>query len=149
VRLAFAGWIVAEGAAFFGLAWAAGVGIALGLFLLTSVVGVILVQYLGAKSLRAVREHVRAGGDPTADLPGGFVVAGAVCLIIPGFVSDLVGLALLFPPTRGLFRWAGRAVTARLPDLRTRRFGEDVIDGEVVDERGRRPGDDERPRVIE
>jgi UPF0716 protein FxsA len=102
------------------------------IFIGKSFLGVALIQYVGAKSFRAARDYLNSGGDPSRELPNGYALAGAFCLIIPGFVTDLIGLLLLFPPTRFVFRGLGRWIAARTPQMR---FGGDVIDGEVVDER--------------
>ena len=37
-------------------------------------------------------------------IDGGLVFAAGVLLLVPGFVTDAVGLLLLFPPTRAVFR---------------------------------------------
>lgn len=152
IRLALAAWIVAEAAAFFGLAYLIGVGYTLLIFLATSFIGVVLIQYVGAKSFRAARDYLNSGGDPSREMPNGYAVAGALCLIVPGFVTDLVGLLLLLPPTRGLFRGLGRYIASRTPPVRFGRGG-DVIDGEVLDERDAddRPesGHEKGPRSIE
>ena len=107
------------------------------IFIGTSFLGVALVQYVGAKSFRAARDYLNSGGDPSRELPNGYALAGAVCLIVPGFVTDLIGLLLLFPPTRLVFRGLGRWIAARTPMMRF--GGADVIDGEVIDERDATP----------
>jgi UPF0716 protein FxsA len=139
LRLALAIWVIAEAAAFFGLAYLIGFAYTLMVFIGTSFLGVALVQYVGAKSFRAARDYLNSGGDPSRELPNGYALAGAVCLIVPGFVTDLIGLLLLFPPTRLLFRGLGRWIAARTP---TMRFGGDVIDGEVINERDVDAGED-------
>jgi UPF0716 protein FxsA len=154
LRLALAVWVVSEVAAFIGLAYLIGVGYTLLIFIGTSFLGVGLVGYVGAKSFRAARDYLNSGGDPSREPPKGYALAGAVCLIIPGFVTDLVGLLLLFPPTRFVFRGLGRWIAARTPTVRF--GGADVIDGEVIGERdadeprryGPR-GNDDGPRTID
>jgi UPF0716 protein FxsA len=131
IRLALAVWVVSEAAAFFGLAYLIGFLYTLLIFFGTTVIGVLLIRYVGAKSFRAARDYLNSGGDPSRELPNGYAIAGAICLIVPGFVTDLIGLLLLFPPTRLLFRGLGRWIAARTPVMR---FGGDVIDGEVIDE---------------
>ncbi len=134
LRVALAVWIVAEAAAFIAVAHFIGVVYTLLLFIGTSFIGVALIQYVGARSFRAARDYLNSGGDPSREMPNGYAVAGAVCLIVPGFVTDLIGLLLLFPPTRPLFRGLGRYLAAKAPPMR---FGrrDDVIEGEVLDER--------------
>jgi UPF0716 protein FxsA len=168
LRLALAVWVVSEAAAFIGLAYLIGVLYTILIFIGTSFLGVALVGYVGAKSFQAARDYLDSGGDPSRELPKGkgYALAGAVCLIAPGFVTDLVGLLLLFPPTRFVFRGLGRWLAARTPPMRFGRGGADVIDGEVIGERdadvrgpgerdadarryGRTPGDENGPRPID
>jgi UPF0716 protein FxsA len=134
IRLALAVWVVSEAAAFFALAYFIGFFNTVLASVATTVIGVLLVRYVGAKSFRAARDYLNSGGDPSRELPNGYALAGAVCLIVPGFVTDLIGLLLLFPPTRVIFRGLGRWIAARAPAMRFGRRG-GFIDGEVVDER--------------
>lgn len=132
-RLALATWVIAEAAAFIGLAYLIGVIPTILIAVGTTVLGVALVTNAGKKSFRSARDYLNSGGDPSRELPNGYAIAGALCLIIPGFVTDLIGLLLLFPPTRLLFRGLGRWIAASAPVMRF--GGGDVIDGEVIDER--------------
>lgn len=151
LRIALAAWIVAEAAAFIGLVYLVGILYTLLIFFGTSVIGVALLQYVGARSLRAARDYLNSGGDPAREMPNGYAAAGAFCLIVPGFVTDLIGLLLLFPPSRLLFRGLGRYIAARTPPMRFGPDGGDVIDGEVLDERDANPEPrrDGGPRSLE
>lgn len=155
IRLALAVWVVSEAAAFFGLAYFIGIFYTILVSAGTTFLGVVLVRYVGARSFRAARDYLNSGGDPSRELPNGYAIAGAVCLIVPGFVTDLIGLLLLFPPTRLVFRGLGRWIAARTPVMRF--GGGDVIDGEVIDERDpdapvkydKRSGHGDGPRSID
>ncbi len=71
------------------------------LLLLVSVLGIFIVRYQGIGVYRRVREQMRAGVVPAADLVNGLLVLIAgLLLIIPGFVTDAIGLLLLLPPVR-------------------------------------------------
>jgi UPF0716 protein FxsA len=71
------------------------------LLLLVSVIGIVVVRYQGIGAYRRVREQLRAGVVPAADLVNGLLVLIAgLLLIVPGFVTDAVGLLLLLPPVR-------------------------------------------------
>ena len=42
---------------------------------------------------------------PSVELMDGFLIlAGGILLLTPGFITDFIGLCLLFPPTRSLIR---------------------------------------------
>ena len=73
--------------------------------MLVSVGGVLIVRHQGLGVYRRVRAQLRAGTVPGVELVDGLVILVAgVLLIVPGFVTDAVGLLLLFPPTRHLVR---------------------------------------------
>lgn len=77
----------------------------LAFLLLVSLGGVLIVRHQGLGVARRVRDQVRAGNLPAAELVDGLLILIAgVLLILPGFVSDFVGLILLLPPTRTFVR---------------------------------------------
>jgi UPF0716 protein FxsA len=72
---------------------------------LVSVVGAYLTKHEGFVVLRRLRAQLDAGRIPTAELVDGvLVLAAGVLLLVPGFVTAGLGLLLLFPPTRSVFR---------------------------------------------
>jgi UPF0716 protein FxsA len=77
----------------------------LALLLAVSVAGSWLVRREGLGILQRTREMLRQGELPTNEILNGLLVllAGAL-LLTPGFVTDAVGLLLLFPPTRSAVR---------------------------------------------
>jgi len=87
------------------VAQAVGVLPALVILALVSVIGAALVKRQGLAALARVRTALAAGTVPDDELADGFLllVAGAL-LIVPGFVTDAVGLALLLAPVRRLAR---------------------------------------------
>ena len=77
----------------------------IGLLVLLSLVGVWLTKHEGVSVISRIRRQVDAGRTPTNELiDGGLVLAGGLLLIVPGFVTDGLGLLLLFPPTRVVAR---------------------------------------------
>jgi len=118
-----------------GLAWA------LGLALLTALLGSFLVKVAGLSVIARLRGRLRDGEVPGRELSdaGAILVAGAF-LISPGFITDTLGFILLIPAVRA---WIYQALSRRL----SARFGGygrgpqgagtldmgDVIDVEPVD----------------
>lgn len=75
------------------------------LLVLVSVVGAWMVKAQGLAVLWRVRSKLAEGQMPGKELVDGALVlfAGAL-MLTPGFVTDGVGLLLLFPPTRMAIR---------------------------------------------
>lgn len=107
-------WIVAEILAFTLVVDALGLFAAIALGLATSALGLADLRRLVA--FLPLRERLRAGagGDP-AGLEGALSLIGSALLIVPGFASDLVGLALKSPSVR-----AGLAARIRNRNRSTR-----------------------------
>lgn len=72
---------------------------------LTGVLGVTLARQEGLAVLERIRRAVAEGRMPDRELVDGLLVllAGAL-LLTPGFLTDLVGLFILFPLTRPFVR---------------------------------------------
>ena len=86
-------------AALIGWFWAAG------LFIATSIVGVLLLRRFGRADLDRLRTAFARDGIRALHLetPGMATMLGGILLIFPGFITDLLGAALLLPAVR---RWA-------------------------------------------
>jgi UPF0716 protein FxsA len=54
------------------------------------------------------------------------VIFGGAFLITPGFLTDILGLTLLVPPTRGVVRRVLMRRLGRRPEVRRRPRGYDV-----------------------
>ena len=77
----------------------------IGVLLLFSVVGVLLVKHEGMGVWQRFRQQLEQGVLPTDEIIDGFLILlGGALLIVPGFVTDFFGLLLLIPPTRVLVR---------------------------------------------
>src|SRR5262245_6602603 len=75
-----------------------GVGWTVLLVLATSLLGGWLLRREGGRAWRRFREAAQAGRAPGAEASDGVLgLVGAILLILPGFLTDLAGLALLLP----------------------------------------------------
>ena len=129
----------------------------IGLLVLVSVVGAWLVRREGLGILRRAQEEAAQGRIPGREIVDGLLVLGAGALMLtPGFVTDAVGLALLFPPTRAVIRaMTTRRLTRSMASGRTTfRYGwrgEDPSSGGIIDagswEDGTPDGPDEPDRL--
>ena len=69
-------------------------------------IGWRLIRHEGRLALRRLREALVAGQAPTdAVVDSALVLVGAVLLLVPGFITDTIGVLLLLP-TRALARRA-------------------------------------------
>lgn len=94
----FFAYISIEVYVFIRVADALGLFVALGLVVLTSVIGLSLVRDKGFKNLVLLQQKMRDGDNPTEQMikSVSLIVAG-ILLLLPGFVSDLFGFLLLLP----------------------------------------------------
>ncbi len=110
--------LVTEGYLILAFAAAFGGWNTVGLIVLTSMVGAVLVRREGLSVLRRAQQSLDRGQIPTNELINGVLLLVAAALILtPGFLTASVGLLLLFPPTRAVVRevlkarFAGRVMT--------------------------------------
>ena len=77
-----------------------------------SIIGTVLLRSQGRAVWRRFNAALGEGRMPHREVMDGvLVIFGGAFLITPGFITDLVGLLLLIPPTRAVIR---RIVTRRL-----------------------------------
>jgi len=77
----------------------------IGLLLLFSLVGAWLAKQAGFGVMARMREQVERGVLPGNELIDGVLVfAAGILLLVPGFVTGVIGLVLLLPPVRHAVR---------------------------------------------
>ena len=73
----------------------------IGLVMLTAVIGVSLLKHQGLETLTRGTQKMRSGELPAQEMAEGLLLAVAGALLItPGFVTDIIGFLILFPPSR-------------------------------------------------
>jgi len=93
---------------------AIGVLATIGLLLAVAIIGSWLVKREGARSWLAFVAAMRERRVPAREVAdGALVVLGGAMLLTPGFVTDILGLVLILPPTRAILRKAFTGVVAR------------------------------------
>jgi UPF0716 protein FxsA len=137
LRLAFVVAVVAEIAVIALLVNVIGGWATFFLVLATAFLGGWVIRKEGLRAWTAVQDAIQAGDRQPPELGSSqAAMAGGFLLVMPGFITDAIGLLLVLPATRN---WArrlfGRALRAGRP--RQRPAGPiipgDVVDGEVVD----------------
>ncbi len=120
-------WLALELAAFIAVVQTIGLGGALLLGMATSLAGLVLLRQTGDGALARLRSALLGAPKRPGDLLDGLIRAlSAFLLILPGFVSDLAGLALAAPSIRQFLarRFGGPGRAAAGP----RRGNPEVVD---------------------
>lgn len=74
------------------------------LLLLTSLIGAAILKHQGLAILRSANWRMQNGEVPNTELNDGFWLAiGGALMILPGFITDAIGILCLLPLTRKLF----------------------------------------------
>ena len=137
MAVAFLLYVFAEIAAIWAVGSAVGVLGTLGLLLAGAFLGSWLARREGAKAMRAFVSAARSGRPAEKELTDGMLVGlGGVLIMIPGFVSDVLGLLLILPPSRAVARrlWLRRLEQRAVRFANQRRGPVMVVDSEVVSE---------------
>lgn len=90
-------------------------------------IGANLLRHLGASSMLQAAQNARSGAMPVQTLGDGlFKAVGAVLLIIPGFITDIIALLCFIPLVRRLLlaRWMAK-VAVRASNFHSTGFGAD------------------------
>lgn len=96
-------WILVQ------LGQSVGFWLTLAIVLGTGALGAALAKSQGMRVIGEVQRELAAGRVPHRQvLDGMAILVGGTLLLTPGFISDVGGLALLFPPTRRLLQTIAR-----------------------------------------
>lgn len=74
--------------------------------ILTGVAGAYLAKREGLQTIKRAQEQLSYGQIPGESVLDGIcILIGAAFLLTPGFITDLIGFFLLFPPSRKPFKF--------------------------------------------
>ncbi|MFF0162921.1 FxsA family membrane protein [Streptomyces sp. NPDC005263] len=146
--LGVAAWLVLE---IWLLTVVAGAASGFAVFLLLVagfVLGSVVIKRAGRRAFQNLNEALQRGGAPSDSSNGGgngLMMLGGLLLMLPGLISDAVGLLLLLPPVqRTVSRYAERTVERKLREAapgtlsgafqqaRMRQPDGKVVQGEVI-----------------
>ena len=95
----------------------------------TAIIGIYYAKYEGLNTLKSGFIQLSKNKKPTFEIISGAAIAfSALLLIIPGFVTDILGFLIIFPITRKFFF---NLFASRLNKEKTRR--NNFIDGDFED----------------
>src|SRR5205823_6470651 len=85
------------------------------LLIADSIIGARLLSWQGRRAWLRFQEALAQGRVPHREVMDGvLIIVGGAFLLAPGFITDVVGLILLVPPSRSLVRRVlARAIVAR------------------------------------
>jgi UPF0716 protein FxsA len=137
-------WPLVEIALFVTVGGAIGLGATLLVILGSGALGVWLLRGNGLRTAERLRREMDALRNPVGPVANGaLMMLAAVLLILPGFLTDALGLLLLLPPVRaGIVAALARKVRAHRPEdmddmedpfAQRARRGDIIIDGEFIE----------------
>jgi UPF0716 protein FxsA len=95
----------------------------LSLVVFSAIVGIVLMRVQGFGVLMRLRQAGQDGRAPGKEmLDAAMIVVAGILLLIPGFLTDIVGLALFLPPVRA-FLWNRLIRNVVVVDMDTMRPG--------------------------
>jgi len=95
----------------------------------TAIIGVYYAKYEGLNTIKSGFIQLSKNEAPAFEILSGAAIAfAALLLIVPGFVTDIVGFSLIFPPSRKLIFKNLSKKFGKKENLR-----KDYIDGDFED----------------
>ena len=74
------------------------------LIFITAIIGVYYAKYEGLNTLKSAIKQIVQNEIPVYEIVSGAALAfAALLMILPGFLTDIIGLFLIFPWTRKIF----------------------------------------------
>ena len=74
------------------------------LIILTATLGVSFMRQQGMATMQKIQQSMAVGQAPDKEiLESVFIFVGGLLLLLPGFITDTIGLLFLIPPTRQFF----------------------------------------------
>ncbi|MFI7414331.1 FxsA family membrane protein [Streptomyces sp. NPDC049627] len=121
--------------------------------------GSVVIKRAGRRAFQALNEALQRGGAPTSGGGNGLMMLGGLLIMLPGLISDALGLLLLIPPLqKALSAHAERTFERKLREAASGSFGDafqqarihrpdgKIVQGEVIrDEPGDAPREPRPP----
>jgi UPF0716 protein FxsA len=106
-----------------------------------AILGALLMRHEGSRAWKALNDAFTEGKVPTGELAdAALILVGGVLLMLPGFLTDIIGFVFLLRWTRPLARKIIAFFVARrvnrlgIPVMRARLDTENLIEGETVEQ---------------
>ena len=102
------------------------------LIFFTAITGIYFAKLEGLNAIRSGFGQIVKNEIPIYEIISGAALAfAALLLILPGFITDVIGFCLLFPFTRKILinRWIKKN------NLNNKEKDSDVLDGEIIEDK--------------
>ena len=120
-----------------------------------AIVGVLLMRHEGSRAWRALNDAFTEGKVPTGALAdAALILVGGVLLMLPGFLTDIIGFLFLLRWSRPVARKIIAFFVARrinrlgIPVMRARLDTDNLIEGETVEKPGASQRRPDGPTII-
>ncbi len=138
VLLGLIAWTLAEIALFVTIGSWIGVLGTLLVVLGSGMAGMGLLRWQGLRAIQSLKSNLVVMPSPLTPMAhSGLIGLAAVLLILPGFLSDVMGILLLLPQTRrGIIGYFGTMLRMRVVDRAVRGIRPDhdeVVDAEAIE----------------
>ena len=98
------------------------------LIFITAITGIFFARLQGLNAIRSGFSQLVKNEIPIYEIASGAALAfAAVLLIIPGFLTDIIGFLLIIPFTRKIF------FSFISSNIKKKNINKDIIEGEVLD----------------
>ena len=108
------------------------------LIFFTAVTGIFFARMAGLNALRSGFNQLIKNEIPVYEMISGAALAfAALLLIIPGFLTDIIGFLLIIPITRKIFI---KSIASKFKTKKEYKNNNDVIEGEIEEEKQNEKG---------
>jgi UPF0716 protein FxsA len=120
-----------------------------------AIIGALLMRHEGSRAWKALNDAFTQGKVPTGELAdAALILVGGILLMLPGFLTDIIGFVFLLRWTRPVARKIIAFFVARrisrlgIPVMRARLDTENLIHGETVEQPGSNQRRPDSPTII-
>ena len=111
------------------------------LIFFTAITGIYFAKLEGLNAIRSGVNQIVKNEIPIYEIISGAALAfAALLLIIPGFLTDVIGFLLIIPITRKIFI---KSISSKFKTGKEYRNDSDVIEGEIEEEKQNEKGKDD------
>ena len=103
------------------------------LIFLTAIIGVYFARYQGIQTLKSGIINLYQNKMPVFEIVSGASIAfAALLLIVPGFLTDFIGMLLLIPLSRNIMF---KLLFKKKNNIHKTTNKKEIIDGEIIDKK--------------